>query len=62
MFPYDFSKQKSVCLLVNILTWTSTGNHVRSYQTFVPIYYNVNLMERTNKMQPCSRIYYSNIS
>jgi len=25
------------------------------------VYRNINLIERTNKMQPCSRIYYSNI-
>ena len=26
------------------------------------VHRNINLMERTNKMQPCSRIYYSNVS
>jgi len=24
--------------------------------------FEMNLIERTNKMQPCSRIYYSNVS
>jgi len=26
------------------------------------VHRNINLIERTNKMQPCSRIYYSNVS
>jgi hypothetical protein len=26
------------------------------------VHRNINLTERTNKMQPCSRIYYSNVS
>ena len=26
------------------------------------VHLNINLIERTNKMQPCSRIYYSNVS
>jgi hypothetical protein len=26
------------------------------------VHRNINLMERTNKMQPCSRIYYSSVS
>jgi len=26
------------------------------------VHRNRNLIERTNKMQPCSRIYYSNVS
>ena len=25
------------------------------------VHHNINLIERTNKMQPCSRIYYSNV-
>jgi len=26
------------------------------------VHRNINLIERTNKMQPCSRIYYSHVS
>jgi len=26
------------------------------------MYHNINLIEITNKMRPCSRIYYSNVS
>jgi hypothetical protein len=26
------------------------------------VHRNINLIERTNKMQPCSRIYYSSVS
>jgi len=26
------------------------------------VHRNINLIERTNKMQPCSRMYYSNVS
>jgi len=26
------------------------------------VHRNINLIERTNKLKPCSRIYYSNVS
>jgi len=26
------------------------------------VHHNIKLVERTNKMRPCSRIYYSNVS
>jgi len=36
----------------------------RDYRLYVhgSVHRNINLIERTNKMQPCSRIYYSSVS
>jgi hypothetical protein len=33
-----------------------------SFDVHGSVHRNVNLIERTNKMQPCSKIYYSNVS
>jgi hypothetical protein len=33
-----------------------------SFDVHGTVHRNINLIERTNKMQPCSRIYYSNVS
>ena len=39
-------------------------NNVINYKLDVhkSMHHNINLIERTNKMQPCGRIYYSNVS
>ena len=34
----------------------------RAFDVHGSVHRNINLIERTNKMQPCSRIYYSNVS
>jgi len=32
------------------------------FDIYGSVHRNINLIERTNKMRPCSRIYYSNVS
>ena len=34
----------------------------RAFDVHGSVHRNINLIERTNKMQPCSRIYYSSVS
>jgi len=51
---------------LELLTSEVFGVQMVEYQTVKPLTQSVrkfliNLMERTNKMQPCSTIYYSNV-
>jgi len=44
---------------------TSMGKYCSGFcklDVYGSVHRNINLIERTNKMQPCSRIYYSSIS
>jgi len=45
----------------NHRTMLTAWNQLRRLDVHGSVHYNLNLIERTNKMQPCSRIYYSNV-
>jgi len=51
-FPFDVVVCVYVCSLFGVYKLDVHGS----------VHRNINLIERTNKMQPCSRIYYSNVS
>ena len=36
--------------------------YIYIYDVYGSVHRNINLIERTNKMQPCDRIYYYNVS
>jgi hypothetical protein len=44
-----------ICILVKYITVDTLDVHGSVHR-------NINIIERTNKMQPCTRIYYSNVS
>ena len=52
---YCLERSLSQCQLVH-------RESVREVDVHGSVHRNTNLIERTNKMQPCSRIYYSNVS
>jgi len=41
---------------------TTEGHKPRQLNVHRSVHRNINLIERTNKMRPCSRIYYSSVS
>ena len=49
---------------IYILVRKKRLNESHHYKLYVhgSVHRNINLIERTNKMQPCSKIYYSNVS
>jgi hypothetical protein len=42
--------------------WSLFTIRYKNYDVHGSVHRNINLIERTNKMQPCSRIYYSVVS
>jgi hypothetical protein len=47
----------------HVLVWKGAGEGIVSvFDVHGSVHRNTNLIERTDKMQPCSRIYYSNVS
>jgi len=49
---------KRVCMRILLKVFPS----IYKFDVHGSMHRNIKLMERTNKMQPCSRIYYSNVS
>ena len=53
LFPYAF---------IRILKMAANRNMLNLFDVHGSVHRNIKFIERTNKMQPCSRIYYSSVS
>jgi len=49
-------------LFLLIITFIEIGYLIVYLDVYGSVHRNIKLIERTNKIQPCSRIYYSDIS
>ena len=59
LFIYIMNQQMYIYKIIFLL---KHSNSRCKHDVHGSVHRNKNLIERTNKMQPCSRIYYSNVS